>query len=126
WLAQAHHIFGLLGITSNFEDYVLVRGMEFSPEFPLTTVDPPVGFLFLCLPGDFQLGPWSFTWPDFPAYWALDSSGAECLNTEEAARLGFPIIQLNRKINAISWDNSVYAGLRQFHQAKGFDPDSQD
>jgi hypothetical protein len=25
-----------------------------------------------------------------------------------------------------SWDASVYTGLRQFHQAKGFDPDSQD
>ncbi|KAJ7755486.1 hypothetical protein B0H16DRAFT_715739 [Mycena metata] len=25
-----------------------------------------------------------------------------------------------------SWDASVYAGLRKFHRAKGFDPDSQD
>ncbi|KAJ7111773.1 hypothetical protein C8R44DRAFT_882828 [Mycena epipterygia] len=24
------------------------------------------------------------------------------------------------------WDASVYAGLRQFHRAKGFDPESQD
>jgi hypothetical protein len=24
------------------------------------------------------------------------------------------------------WDASFYAGLRQFHQAKGFDPNSQD
>ncbi|KAF7353337.1 hypothetical protein MSAN_01521900 [Mycena sanguinolenta] len=26
----------------------------------------------------------------------------------------------------MSWDNSVYEGLRRFHQGKGFDPDSQD
>ncbi|KAJ7602028.1 hypothetical protein B0H17DRAFT_1122687, partial [Mycena rosella] len=25
-----------------------------------------------------------------------------------------------------SWENSVYNGIRQFHQAKGFDPDSLD
>ncbi|KAJ6526102.1 hypothetical protein B0H19DRAFT_1275952 [Mycena capillaripes] len=24
------------------------------------------------------------------------------------------------------WDSSVYAGLRQFHRGKGFEPDSQD
>ncbi|KAJ7340668.1 hypothetical protein DFH08DRAFT_704431, partial [Mycena albidolilacea] len=30
------------------------------------------------------------------------------------------------EIRGRSWDASVYTGLRQFHQAKSFDPDSQD
>jgi hypothetical protein len=45
---------------------------------------------------------------------------------EEVTRLGFPSIQLSMELWGRYWDASVYAGLRQFHQAKEFDPDSQD
>jgi hypothetical protein len=45
---------------------------------------------------------------------------------EDATALGFPSISLSTSVHGDSWDASVYAGLRQFHQAKGFDPDSQD
>ncbi|KAJ7928258.1 hypothetical protein B0H13DRAFT_2549772 [Mycena leptocephala] len=31
-----------------------------------------------------------------------------------------------QSIATFSWDADVYAALRQFHRAKGFDPDSQD
>ncbi|KAJ7017337.1 hypothetical protein C8F04DRAFT_920109, partial [Mycena alexandri] len=59
-------------------------------------------------------------------YWSLDPSGANRLSTEEATRRGFPAIRLTTKVFGHYWDTSVYAGLRQFHRAKGFDPDSQD
>jgi hypothetical protein len=45
---------------------------------------------------------------------------------EDAADLGFPAIRLSTETWGRSWDDSVYAGLRQFHEAKGFDPDSPD
>jgi hypothetical protein len=45
---------------------------------------------------------------------------------EDATTLGFPSISLSTVISGRFWDAGVYAGLRQFHQAKGFDPDSQD
>jgi hypothetical protein len=45
---------------------------------------------------------------------------------EDATALGFISISLSTTIYGRSCDESVYAGLRQFHQAKGFDPDSQD
>jgi hypothetical protein len=45
---------------------------------------------------------------------------------EDATALGFPSISLSTRIWGRSWDASVYTGLRQFHQAKGYDPDSQD
>ncbi|KAJ7153842.1 hypothetical protein C8R46DRAFT_897824, partial [Mycena filopes] len=61
-----------------------------------------------------------------PAYWSLDPSGVERLSTEEATRLGFPPLELTTKVWGMSWDASVYDGLRQFHQAKGFNPESQD
>lgn len=73
-----------------------------------------------------QTGLSSFKWPDCPAYWSLDLSGVERLGTEEATRYGFPSIQLITQANGHSWDASVYAGLREFHRGKGFDPDSQE
>ncbi|KAJ6578010.1 hypothetical protein B0H19DRAFT_1062565 [Mycena capillaripes] len=45
---------------------------------------------------------------------------------DEAPRLGFPSIQFTTNVYGDSYDTSVYAGLRQFHEAKGFDPDSQE
>ncbi|KAJ7024199.1 hypothetical protein C8F04DRAFT_922513, partial [Mycena alexandri] len=126
WLAQAGHIFSRLQITSHLEDYFLVHWVEFRITIGDTKEDAPPGYLFLCPTTDFQTGSSSFKWPDCPAYWSLDPSGLDHLSTEEAARLGFPSFQLTTEIEGASWDTSVYAGLRQFHQAKGFDPDSQD
>jgi hypothetical protein len=89
-------------------------------------VDGPFGYLFLCPAKDLQTGPSSFRWPDCAAYWSLDPAGVERLTTEEAISLGFPSIELKIIVWGRSWDASVYAGLRQFHQGKGFDPVSQD
>ncbi|KAJ7679410.1 hypothetical protein DFH06DRAFT_975168, partial [Mycena polygramma] len=86
----------------------------------------PLGYLFLCPTEHFRTGASSFRWPECPAYWSLDPSGMERLNTEEATRLGFPSIEFTTQLRFVYWEASVYAGLRQFHQAKGFDPDSQD
>ncbi|KAJ7669876.1 hypothetical protein DFH06DRAFT_962917, partial [Mycena polygramma] len=65
-------------------------------------------------------------WPDCPAYWCLEPSGAHPLSKEEATEHGFPTLQFSAKFGGYSWDSSVYAGLAKFHQAKGFDPYSQD
>ncbi|KAJ7340626.1 hypothetical protein DFH08DRAFT_704557, partial [Mycena albidolilacea] len=127
WLSQANHIFSRLGISSNFEDYVLLECVWFDLSItPSSTVVPSDGFLHLCPPEDFQIGPSSFEWPDRPAYWSLDPTGADTLSLEDAANLGFPSLRLFTEIRGRSWDASVYTGLRQFHQAKRFDPDSQD
>ncbi|KAJ7168880.1 hypothetical protein C8R46DRAFT_850175, partial [Mycena filopes] len=86
----------------------------------------PRGYLFLCPVEDFQVSSATWRWPNCPVYWSLDPSGDEALSTEEATRLGFPPFQLETQVEGNSWDTSVYTGLRQFHQAKGFNPDSQD
>ncbi|KAJ7681959.1 hypothetical protein DFH06DRAFT_1387969, partial [Mycena polygramma] len=87
----------------------------------------PAGFLFLCPPDDFRTGASvSFCWPDCPAYWSLNPMGIGRLSTEEARELGFPELTFSTTICGRYWDASVYAGLRKFHQAKGFDPYSQD
>ncbi|KAF7374120.1 hypothetical protein MSAN_00293200 [Mycena sanguinolenta] len=126
WLSQANHIFSRVGISSNFQDYAVLKAFRAELEIRATTADPPKGFLFLCPPKDLQLGASFLKWPQRPAYWSFDPLGIEQLDMEDAAHLGFPSVQLFTEILAKSWDTSVYAGLRQFHQAKGFDPDSRD
>ncbi|KAF8145886.1 hypothetical protein K438DRAFT_1608878, partial [Mycena galopus ATCC 62051] len=59
-------------------------------------------------------------------YWSLDPTGVQRLNTDEAKRLGFPLLTFKREISGFSWDRDVYAGLRQYHEAKGFDPNTQE
>ncbi|KAJ7679383.1 hypothetical protein DFH06DRAFT_1166421 [Mycena polygramma] len=126
WLSQANHIFNRLGFKSNLGEYHLVDTIFFEVKILETTEEPPAGFLFLCPKEHFRVGPSTFCWPACPAYWSLDPSGANRLSTDEATQLGFPAFQLNTTTNVQRWDDSAYAGLRQFHRAKGFDPDSQD
>ncbi|KAJ6525955.1 hypothetical protein B0H19DRAFT_1197520 [Mycena capillaripes] len=126
WLTQANYIFSRLQISSSFEDYVVIQIVEFELVISTNTVYIPDGFLFLCPEKEFRTGPSSFKWPECPAYWSLDPTGAERLGKEDSTNLGFPSLQFSMTIRGRSWDPSVYAGLRHFHQAKGFDPDSQD
>ncbi|KAJ7670167.1 hypothetical protein DFH06DRAFT_162084 [Mycena polygramma] len=126
WFSQANHIFNRCQITSNFNEYVLVDFISFHIEISKTRTALPTGFLFVCPPGAFFTGQFSYCWPECPAYWSLDPSGVERFTIEEAIELGFPTLQFSTYIDGRSWDSSVYAGLRKFHQAKGFDPYSQD
>ncbi|KAJ6555792.1 hypothetical protein B0H19DRAFT_1376833 [Mycena capillaripes] len=126
WLSQANHIFSRLQITSNFDDYAVTDYIWFQIVISASEEESPAGFLFLCPTEDFRTGPFSFWWPECPAYWSLDPLGNERLTAEEATELGFPSLRLHTSIGGMSWDASVYAGLRQFHKAKGFDPDRQD
>jgi hypothetical protein len=103
-----------------------VCDVVFKLEISGTTEEPPAGFLFLCPPKDFKTGPSTYRWPDCPAYWSLDPSGVDWLSVEEATRLGFPTFWCAAEIGGFSWDASVYEGLRKFHLAKGFDPDTQE
>jgi hypothetical protein len=103
-----------------------VNQVWFELEVPGTTEEPPAGFLFLCPPKNFKTGPSSFRWPDCPAYWSFDPSGVDRLTLKEAIQLGFPAFQLKTTPYGPSWNASVYEGLRKFHRAKGFNPDTQD
>ncbi|KAJ7261431.1 hypothetical protein C8J57DRAFT_1071954, partial [Mycena rebaudengoi] len=59
-------------------------------------------------------------------YWSLDPAGTERLSPEEASSVGFLSVEWKRQMWYTSWPEEVYAGLRQFHATKGFDPNSQD
>ncbi|KAF7353259.1 hypothetical protein MSAN_01513800 [Mycena sanguinolenta] len=129
WLAQANCIFAELEETTHVEDYVCV----YTVEFTLRISDGhniPEGYLFVCPPDDFRTSaePHAnlYQWPACPAYWSLDSSGADFLSTEDARILGFPAIHIKTVVRGASWDRNIYQGLRQFHRGKGHDPDSRE
>ncbi|KAJ7849034.1 hypothetical protein B0H13DRAFT_2361495 [Mycena leptocephala] len=126
WLSQANHIFGQLHANSNHHDYGYIHRCGFELRISRIGPDVPSGYLFVCPQKDLQVGPSSFQWPDRPAYWSHDPDGLDPIDTEEAARLGYPTIELQRYVGFWSWNSGVYKGLRQFHKAKRFDPDSQE
>ncbi|KAF8153460.1 hypothetical protein K438DRAFT_1943225 [Mycena galopus ATCC 62051] len=126
WLGQANHIFGRLAIKSKQDAYFIVRRACFKISISQTTQTPPQGYLFVCPVDSFQTGPRSCSWPKLPAYWSSDPCGVRRFSAEEAAGLGFPGIELTTGFWGNYWNASVYDGIRQFHQVKGFDPDSQD
>ncbi|KAJ7679394.1 hypothetical protein DFH06DRAFT_510109 [Mycena polygramma] len=126
WLSQANYIFERLQVKSNLEDYAIVKEVHFILQTSCTTEAYPDGYLFLCPPNDLRTESYSCCWPECPAYWAQDPSGLNRLSVGEATQLGFPSIELETRVHLSFWDGSVYAGLRQFHQGKGFNPASQE
>lgn len=86
----------------------------------------PAGYLFLCPLAELETDvPTCFVISDCPAYWSVDPSGVERLSEQAAKNLGFPKLTLRVEVWARSWDNDVYDGIRQFHEAKGFHPYTQ-
>ncbi|KAF7359844.1 hypothetical protein MVEN_00709800 [Mycena venus] len=125
WLAQANHIFNRLDITFNHKDYVLVDYIICHLALSSRGKIPP-GYLFLCplLQPEF---PGQVRYPECPAYWSSDPYGSERIPREEAEQRGFPGIQFSIDMAmGHCFDERVYTGIRQFHKAKGYDPDRQD
>ncbi|KAF8140868.1 hypothetical protein K438DRAFT_2116114 [Mycena galopus ATCC 62051] len=57
---------------------------------------------------------------------SLEPSGAQPLSTDEAKRLGFPTTDLILEVQGMYLVESLYSGLRQLYQGKGFDAYTQD
>ncbi|KAJ7683105.1 hypothetical protein B0H17DRAFT_44036 [Mycena rosella] len=126
WLAQANYIFHCLSITSKHNNYVLVHSINYILRLATSNSIPP-GYLFLCPLANLQAdSPSCFQLAECPAYWSLDPTGDERLSMVEAEQLGFPSFKLEMMVDGDSWAENVYTGIYQFHQAKGFDLDSQD
>ncbi|KAK7006360.1 hypothetical protein R3P38DRAFT_1707264 [Favolaschia claudopus] len=124
WFSQANHLFKRAGITSKFENYDLITSVEFTIQMPEDDRTIPEGYLWICPAEKFQLGPVSFHWPESPVFWSLDSSGSQRLDMDQALQLGFPELEFSTTVWAQSWPGNIYAALREFHEAKGFDPHS--
>ncbi|KAF7353220.1 hypothetical protein MSAN_01509800 [Mycena sanguinolenta] len=130
WLAQANRIFVELEEDAHIGDYVCIGYVGFSLRIT-DERDIPDGYLFVCPPRDFRTTCTEayanlYQWPACPAYWSLDPSGADRLSTEDARILGFPTIHIETLMIGKSWDQSIYEGLRRFHESKGFNPESRE
>ncbi|KAJ6602064.1 hypothetical protein DFH09DRAFT_879640, partial [Mycena vulgaris] len=86
----------------------------------------PSGYLFICPVAHLRSDPDRFQIPECAAYWSLDPSGLDRMSPEEGQQAGFPAVELKMLALGRRWEDSVYAGLHQFHAGKGFDPDSQE
>ncbi|KAJ7673901.1 hypothetical protein DFH06DRAFT_751243 [Mycena polygramma] len=128
WMVAANHIFHLLQAKSHLENYLWLERVEFTLRCLHNPHNGhlPDGYLFVCPTSDFNAGPCSFRWPDCPAYWSLDPTGAERLSTEDAKILGFPMLHRETFMEGTYWDDGVYAGLRRFQEAEGYNPETQD
>ncbi|KAJ7055796.1 hypothetical protein C8F01DRAFT_1062584 [Mycena amicta] len=128
WLSQSNHIMKRFNASSSYssEEYAVVQRVTFQVVVSDSSQLLPNGYLFLAPASDFEVGPLMVHWPDCPAYWSFDPTGVERLSMEEAKHLGFPVFELTTRVNVFSWDDSVYAGIRRFQCAKGFDPYTQD
>ncbi|KAJ6484646.1 hypothetical protein C8R45DRAFT_1098802 [Mycena sanguinolenta] len=122
----SYYILSQLQESVNRENCAIVKRVVFQLMISESLQPIPEPYLFLCSAADFQMGPSLFRWSDCSAYWSLDPSGTDCLTTEGVSGLGFPSSQMLTGIHAVPWDDSVYAGVRPFQQAKGFDPYLQD
>ncbi|KAJ7135933.1 hypothetical protein C8R44DRAFT_769307, partial [Mycena epipterygia] len=113
-------------MTWGFEDLVSVHAIDYWVKLSRPTDNSPPGYLFLCPLAELQAeDPTCFRAPDRLVYWSLDPSGIDRLSVGAAEDLGFPAIESQMKVYGKSWDASVYEGIRQFHEGKGFDPYSQ-
>jgi hypothetical protein len=106
---------------------VSIRGIDYCLRLFGPTDNLFSGYLFLCPLADLQVdAPTRFRAPAQPAYWSLDPSGVKRLSGKVAEDLGFPAIHVQMGALVQSWDTSVYDRIRQFHEAEGFDPHSQE
>ncbi|KAJ7748457.1 hypothetical protein B0H14DRAFT_443508 [Mycena olivaceomarginata] len=127
WLSQANHVFSRLGITSNFEDYILLSYIFVEITVSPTIPRPPKGYLFLCPPEQFHIGPsTSSNDQNVRPIGLCIHRGLNGLVGKMQLVSDFPVSEFWSMRWGYSWDSSVYEGLRQFHRAKGFDPDSQE
>ncbi|KAJ7431351.1 hypothetical protein B0H11DRAFT_2298404 [Mycena galericulata] len=124
WFSQANYIFRCLQVRTNYEEYGLVDQIHY--EFHLGE-SLPAGYLFLCPLEDLELhGSGRFKLSQHQAFWSLHSSGTPELSAAEATELGFPPPLLEMHVDVRLWEEGrVYTALRQFHKAKGFDPEGQ-
>ncbi|KAF8196379.1 hypothetical protein K438DRAFT_759377 [Mycena galopus ATCC 62051] len=126
WLAQANHIFSQSNISDRCERFAVVVRITIKLTFEGSVAGLPPGFLFLYCPSPLNSKSTDVRNSRSIAYWALDRIGQQRLSAEEAQSLGFPEIKAEIGVHVKSWDSTTYLILRQFHQGKGFDPDSKE
>jgi hypothetical protein len=67
-----------------------------------------------------------FQYPTRTPYWSLNLSGDPPLAPAHEIALGLPSVKLEIVMEGRYYSPQVYEAIREFHQHKGFNPESQD
>ncbi|KAK7046420.1 hypothetical protein R3P38DRAFT_2873713 [Favolaschia claudopus] len=129
WLSQVNYILAHLGSDMNSNHYAYVHQVKYIYRLSPSESRPLPSKAFLFLPSMRELMSYNgarLRHPDISRCWSFDPYGVRRLTDEEASELGFPEVELRMEAHGHYWDPSVYVGIREFHQAKGFDSESQD
>ncbi|KAJ7881876.1 hypothetical protein B0H13DRAFT_1721565 [Mycena leptocephala] len=59
-------------------------------------------------------------------YWAFDPAGLDRLTHETVEDIWLPTVDFSMELWGGKWDEHKYDMIREFHVAKGFNPDSQE
>ncbi|KAK1223147.1 hypothetical protein PQX77_013983 [Marasmius sp. AFHP31] len=142
WLCQAVHVFHVLGIPrQEWENFALLP--DYSYMFGLNPVghtqsrqnydsyrfDPPY-YLFVLPPPQLpDTTPDVGSWIQAPAeslyYWSVDPDGSSRMPEAQRMEFGLPFFR-NYADPPYSWKAEIYDLVRQWQEAKGFDPTTTD
>ncbi|KAJ8080106.1 hypothetical protein PM082_016934 [Marasmius tenuissimus] len=142
WLCQAVHVFHILGIPrEEWEDFALLP--DYSMLLSLRPFghaqshrnfdhrfDPPY-YLFVLPPPQLpDTTPDVVSWNRAPAgslyYWSVDPDGNSRMSEAHHMALGLPCFRNSADLFQVSWKAEIYDLVRQWQEAKGFDPTTTD
>ncbi|KAI3614152.1 hypothetical protein WG66_000141 [Moniliophthora roreri] len=137
WLAQAHRVFGQLGIPEEeWQEYSITtrfwlglyptKGNTCQQEYTNTMSGNPATYLFIqpisCVSEDGSIWGSRAESPEY--FWSFDPSGQEEMSESTRASLGLPSFTTKIDLRWQTWDLGAYKAVEMMHLSKGFDPET--
>ncbi|ESK86046.1 hypothetical protein Moror_9382 [Moniliophthora roreri MCA 2997] len=147
WLSQSPRGFNAVDVTEGKENFVIVdppfleiRSTRHPANFHTLRNDehlieetPPTPIYLFLHPLPMSVSELVLWIERRPYFWSLDKTGQSWMSEEECDRWGLPVLtpQVNyfssdTSVRLRSWPTYVYAGLRDWQKARGFDPTTSD
>ncbi|ESK90994.1 hypothetical protein Moror_16392 [Moniliophthora roreri MCA 2997] len=129
WLAQAHSIFGQLGIhKDDWEEYSLCRSFKLvlqrtEGKTDTTALTFPVYLFIRPIPRPSDSETLWRSWMEGNKYfWSFDDLGNEEISAETRVSLGLPSFTSSILLNHLYWNHSAYEAMEWLHRHHGFNP----
>ncbi|EEC00008.1 hypothetical protein MPER_00156, partial [Moniliophthora perniciosa FA553] len=138
WLAQAHSIFGQLGIreeewdeysiTTHFDLYICpIEAHTYQEENIDIASNKPTLYLFVRpIPRLSDNETTWKSWAESAYFWSFDPFGREEMSESMSVSLGLPSCNIQMKLRSKSWDRCAYKLMERLQRFKGFDPTTTD
>ncbi|ESK81648.1 hypothetical protein Moror_3243, partial [Moniliophthora roreri MCA 2997] len=146
WLSQSSWAFGALNVTAGEENFFVIGPPALKIEHTLHEYDGLTAFFNLCdgkppveetppAPSPIYLFLHPFpksisefvSWRCQPYFWSFDKTGQSKMSEEECERWGVPVLTCRiGRFWVRKWPTYVYTALREWQEARGFDPTTSD